>query len=148
MADIIFPSSLPQTFMVAGLSVSERPNVVHQPMGVGTAKRRPADTVNELKVHGTLFMSREQLEIFETFYFDVLDYGVAKFLWRHPHLLAFEVTAYFDQSGGKPYTVVPVDTMGNNYQVALELLTSQIDLTCFILYMKPDLIMLPTLRML
>jgi len=83
-----WPTSLPDTFLLEGFSMTSADNVIRQDMGVGPPKMRRRSTAAIEPFSGRIVVndndSPSQLVTFNTFYKTTISGGAVSFTWAHP----------------------------------------------------------------
>ena len=82
-----WPSSLPQYALADSYQESPRDILVRTPMDAGPEKRRPRYSAKPIDVSFALLMSSAQIDTFETFFEDTLNWGTDSFDWIHQRTL-------------------------------------------------------------
>ena len=84
MANITWPSELPKTLLLNGLSREPQSNVVRTAMDAGPKKARRRYTARVILISGKIVLNESQLKIFERFYSATLADGVLRFNFTDP----------------------------------------------------------------
>ena len=113
MANITWPTELPATLLIAGLSKQPQSSVIRTAMDAGPKKARRRYTARTVKFSGKQVFNEAELATFEQFYQFVLADGVLRFNFTDPTTLdlgEFRFTA--------DYVATAVDGL---FEVAMQL---------------------------
>lgn len=113
MATIFWPSSLPPTLLMEGLTIEPQNNVIRTAMDAGPQKIRRRYTARTVKFSGRFIFDASQFAVFESFYHTALADGVLRFNFTNPITLE---TAEFRFA--ENYTASAIDGF---FEVALKL---------------------------
>jgi len=114
MAQITWPSTLPQAPLARSFREQPGRNVVTTEMEVGPPKRRPRSTATVKRFSMTFLMTGDEVDIFETFYQDTAKQGTIPFDFTHPRT---QQTIELSIADDPIYRTVD----GLNYQVTVRL---------------------------
>ena len=92
MADISWPTSLPQILILDGLTANKEYATVRTQMDAGPVKQRRRYTVATKTFTGSMIVTETQRQVLESFYEDTLKGGALRFNMSDPQTL---VTAEF-----------------------------------------------------
>lgn len=81
---ISWPISLPQTFSQSGFNQNQKPNTIRSTVNVGEDLVRPLSTSVITLVSGSMILNKTQYETINTFYNQILHFGVDKFNFSDP----------------------------------------------------------------
>ena len=108
MADIYWPSELP-TFEASSFSSTFASTIIRTPMDSGYDKTRKRYTKSRQIFSGSIRLSSDQLDTFEDFVTDDLNYGINTFIYTDPINLTDSINVRFKANSGEAlYTIVPV----------------------------------------
>ncbi|HLS19390.1 MAG TPA: hypothetical protein VK090_06235 [Paracoccaceae bacterium] len=80
----VWPASLPQAPLVAGLTIGDDDAVLRTSMDAGPATRRNRFTAITQSAGASILLTGAQLATFNAFYRDTLHNGTFSFEWTHP----------------------------------------------------------------
>lgn len=80
MAEITWPSTLPDNFLQSGYSEGNVDNLIKSKMSSGPDKRRPRTTMAYMPITASMNLTGEQKTIFESFYLNDITFGSMPFI--------------------------------------------------------------------
>jgi len=99
------PPEIEQCFLIADYVYQQEPNIIRSDVDVGPAKTRRRHTKPIVNVKGSLVLSKAHLDIFDTFYNDVLQSGALRFLFNDPVSGTTKEYRFIDPPVYRPITV-------------------------------------------
>lgn len=84
MAEVEWPSSLPQELSQRGFEYDPPDLTIREEMSLGEDKSRRRGTAGVTRVVGEMVLSRQQVETLLDFYRDTLSEGIRPFDWKDP----------------------------------------------------------------
>ncbi len=99
-----FPATIDQEVERGTWRQAPISNVIQSQSEFGPPKRRARFTKQLHKVSGSMVMTVDQFETFETWFKTTLGFGVKTFLFRHPHRGVDQIYSFDADS---PYSDVP-----------------------------------------
>lgn len=85
-----WPVDLPDRLLVDGYTESPPDTTIRTAMDAGVAKVRRRYTAGARPIAGVLMLTRDQVDVLDTFYVTTLQGGAQRFQWRHPRKSVYE----------------------------------------------------------
>lgn len=104
MADVSWPETLPQYFLLSGYTETLPDNMIASKIDVGRQKRRKRYTVANTTITGNIALTATQKATLETFYNVTLGGGVLAFDWVNP---VTQVAYEFQFKANTPPKITP-----------------------------------------
>lgn len=114
MADAIWPDSLPLAPLLADYHEGFTGVTTSVTTGNKSILIRRNSSRAQNRLYVAFLFNKEQVEYFETFFFDVLNGGSERFMFEHPRTRR-EIECSFDPTQNEPFTITPMEGLSMTY---------------------------------
>lgn len=105
---VAWPSTVPDTFDQGSYNYEPQSGVITSEMSTGYAKKRRRFTAISKYHSGSIILTTNEMEAFETWFYSIAGYGTEDFTFTDPRNLENTITArFYAGTGEASYTLKP-----------------------------------------